>query len=143
MKIATKKSSTQSYYKSQSILFLEKLITYNIFPHQTLIMQSFQEALFWCCFLPHSRNCARRHLRFVLITEDGSTKSNYDAWLIGKSLHLLFPPLSAFREAVAHQSRTGQKGRKKKKKMNSMKKIISTASGELKGGLDCIQYDQG
>lgn len=52
------------------------------------------------------------HLQFVLITEDGSTKSNYDAWLIGRLLHLLFPSQSDFTEAVAHQSQTGLRGRK-------------------------------
>lgn len=54
--------------------------------------------------LSHSRNCVQLHLQFVLITEDGSTKSNYDAWLIGRLLHLLFPFQSGFTEAVAHQS---------------------------------------
>lgn len=52
------------------------------------------------------------HLQFVLITEDGSTKSNYDAWLIGRLLHLFFPSQFGFAEAIAHQSQTGLRGRK-------------------------------
>lgn len=53
------------------------------------------------------------HLQFLLITEDGSTKSNYDARLIGRSFHLLLPPSVAL-EGLQHiKDKPGFKAEKK------------------------------